>query len=266
MLKHILVPIDASPAAESVLDRLDSLLTRPCAEVVLLHCTEPPLAEAEIYVRALAERLSAKGVLCRGVVKPGPAEDAIVAMAAEQPSGMIAMATHGRSGLARLAYGSVAESVLRRTRVPVLLVRTAEPNEPAAPLVVRRIVVPVDESLQALAVVPLVVELAKAAKAEVTIVHVLPHDPAQAEAAGRAERVIEVSRARFEDEGLACECQIRSGDAAEEIIDAVRQKRADLLACSTHGRSGMARAVMGSVAEKLLRSSGVPMLVCRNTE
>jgi nucleotide-binding universal stress UspA family protein len=276
MLKHILVPLDASPAAESVLDRFGPLLTRPGADVVLLYALEPPLAasldpsradrarsEAQDYVKEVAKGLSAEGVPCRGVVKPGPAAEAILAAAAEHPNGMIAMATHGRSGMARLAYGSVAESVLRKSPVPVLLVRTAEPHEPSKPLVVRRIMVPVDGSLQALAVAPFVGELGRAVKAEVTLIHVLAPVPAQAETVAHAERVIETARARFEDEGLSCESLIRTGDAAEEIIDAMRQKRTDLLACSTHGRTGIARAVLGSVAERLLRTSGVPMLVCR---
>ena len=133
MLKHILVPLDASPAAESVLDRFMPLFVRHDTDVVLLHVSEPPLvasmdprrgddtrAEAQDYVRAVAKRLSEKGVRCKGVVKPGPAADAIVAMAAEKTNGMIAMATHGRTGLARLAFGSVAESVLRHSPVPVL--------------------------------------------------------------------------------------------------------------------------------------------------
>lgn len=276
MLKHILIPLDASPAAESVLDRFMPLLIRPDTDVVLLHVEEPPLvasldpgrgddarAEAQEYVREAARKLSATGVRCRGVVKHGPAADAIVAMAAEKTNGMIAMATHGRTGLARLAFGSVAESVLRRSPVPVLLVRTAGQKEDGPALAVKRMVVPVDGSTLALGIAPRVAELAKAFRAEVTLVHVLPPKPAQGETVAHAERLVAAAKDRFQEEGLTCEALIRTGDAAEEILDAVRQRKADLIACSTHGRTGIARAVLGSVTEKLLRGAAVPMLVSR---
>ncbi|MEK7468616.1 MAG: universal stress protein [Planctomycetota bacterium] len=276
MLKHVLIPLDASPAAESVLSRFMPLLVRPDTEVVVLHVSTPPLAasmdprrgddvreEAQDYVRAIAGRLSGQGVRCRGVVKAGPAAEAIVATAAEKTNGMIAMATHGRTGLARLAFGSVAERVLRHSPVPVLLVRSAGEQAAGTALAVKRMMVPVDGSALALAVAPYVAELAKAFKAEVTLVHVLPPKPAQGETIAHAERVVAAAKERFQEEGVACEALIRTGDAAEEILDAVRQNRADLVACSTHGRTGIARAVLGSVAEKMMRMATVPLLVCR---
>lgn len=277
MLKHILVPLDASPAAESVVDRLLPLLARAGTDVVLLHVAEPPLAasiepdraddaraEAQGYVRDLAKKLSEKGVRCRGIVKPAPAAEAIVAEAAARPNGMIAMATHGRKGLARLAYGSIAESVLRVSPVPVLLVRTAgEPAKPE-PLLIRRIIVPLDGSTHALGIAPHVTELVTAFHAQVTLVHVLPPKPAMGETVAHAERVIETAKALFADAGVTCDSLISTGDPAEEILEAAARKKADLIACSTHGRTGILRAVMGSIAEKVLRSGDLPMLVVRS--
>lgn len=244
---------------------------------MLLHVAEAPLAasldpqraddaraEAQGYVKALEKRLSEKGVRCRGIVKPGPAAEAIVAAAAEKANGMIAMATHGRKGLARLAYGSIAESVLRTSPVPVLVVRTPEEKKKPAQFRIRRIVVPIDGSTLALGIAPHVAELVKAFGAEVVLVHVLPPKPALGETVAHAERVVETAKALFADEGVDCDSLISTGDPAEEILYTVAQKKADFIACSTHGRTGIARAVLGSVAEKVLRSSPVPLLVARS--
>lgn len=281
MMKHMLIPMDASPAAESVLARLWHFLARPDTDVTLVHAIELPMgakldparedemaAEGHEYMKAVVKRLSGRGVRCRAVVKPGPAADLIVATAAELSGGMIAMSTHGRSGLARVAFGSVAESVIRRTPVPVLLFRTPE-NDTAgrdgAPqeLAVRHILVPIDGSLLSLAVAPQVGELARAFGAFVTLVHVLPPVPASADSVSHAQRILDVASARFADEKIEVKAIIRTGDAAEEIVDAARKLKADLVACTTHGRTGIARAVMGSVAEKVLRTSPIPLLVTR---
>lgn len=276
MLRHVLVPLDASPGAESILDRLMPILGRPGTDTVLLHIAVPPLAasldpraaddaraEAQGYVKAAAKRLSAKGVRCRGVVRPGSPAAAILEAAAEKTNGMIAMATHARRGLARVAFGSVGESVLRESPVPVLLLRVAEEGKPA-PLKVRRIVVPIDGSALALEVAPHVAELVQAFGARVTLVHVLPPKPAMGETVAHAERVVEEAKALFSEEGVDCDALVRTGDAAEEIVDAAELKRADLVAITSHGRSGIARAVLGSVAERVLRTCPVPLLVSRS--
>lgn len=276
MLRHILVPLDASPGAESILDRLMPLLARPGTDAVLLHISVPPLAasldprvaddaraEAQGYVKTVAKRLSAKGVRCRGVVRPGAPAAAILEAAAGKANGMIAMATHARRGLARVAFGSVGESVLRESPVPVLLLRVSGEGKPE-PLQIRRILVPIDGSSLALEVAPHVAELVSAFRARVTLVHVLPPKPAMGETVAHAERVVEEAKSLFAEEGVDCDGLIRTGDAAEEIVDAAELKRADVVACTSHGRSGIARAVLGSVAERVLRTCPVPLLVARS--
>lgn len=276
MLRHVLVPLDASPGAESILDRLMPILARPGTDTTLLHIAVPPLAasldpraaddaraEAQGYVKAAAKRLSERGVRCRGVVRPGAPAAAILEAAAGKANGMIAMATHARRGLARVAFGSVGESVLRESPVPVLLLRATKEGRPA-PLRIRRILVPIDGSALALEVASPVAELVNAFGARVTLVHVLPPKPAMGGTVAHAERVVEEAKALFTEEGVDCEGLIRTGDAAEEIVDAAELGRADLVACTSHGRSGIARAMLGSVAEQVLRTCPVPLLVLRS--
>jgi nucleotide-binding universal stress UspA family protein len=279
MLKHILIPIDASPAAESTLDRAFPLLCRPEAEVELLHVEQPPLsaaldpaaaedarAEAEGFVRDLAKKQSRKGIRCHGEVKKGAVADVILEAADRKLNGLVAMSTHGRAGLKRMALGSVAESVVRRSKVPVLLFPIGSAAKQAPALDLRRIVVPIDGSAASLAIAPFVVELAKAFKSAVTLVHVLPAKPASGESLTHAERVLEDARARFAEDGLECETLLRTGDAVDEIAAVVKQREAGLIACTSHGRTGVARVVLGSVAERLLRTAELPMLIARSVE
>ncbi|MCE9582907.1 MAG: universal stress protein [Planctomycetes bacterium] len=281
MLSHIIVPLDTSTLAESVLWRLGSLMAQPKTEVTLVHALEAPLSsrldpgldgavenQERGYFGSLAKKLAERGVRCNAVVTEGRAADLILSVASDHPDGMIAMSTHGRTGLSRVIFGSVAESVLHRTPVPVLLLRapvdsTDIPDRSVSDLRLKRVLVPLDGSPQALEIVPHVVELAKSLGLGVTLVHVLPGRSASAESMPKAERILTAAADRFQDSGIAPEKLVRSGDAAEEILGALGHCGADLIACTTHGHSAIASAVMGSIAEKLVRSSQTPLLVAR---
>lgn len=152
-LGKILVPLDGSALAEAVLPRVADLAQSSGAAVLLLRAVEthtlpavdPTQAqirvvkEGEEYVTEVAERVKAQGVKdVTTSVWYGPAAYAIVEGARLYKADVIAMTTHGRSGLGRLILGSVAESVLRGTTTPILLVRAAEapveaPSAKAAP-------------------------------------------------------------------------------------------------------------------------------------
>jgi nucleotide-binding universal stress UspA family protein len=138
-LEKILVPLDGSALAEAALPpAIELLADGPTPTLLLLRAAEVPkmpgrdpieaqvrvVRAAEDYLSALATRLTDRGV--KGVktsVWYGPAAPAIVEAARVGKVGMVVMSTHGRSGLGRLVLGSVAESVLRGTRTPILLVR-----------------------------------------------------------------------------------------------------------------------------------------------
>jgi nucleotide-binding universal stress UspA family protein len=147
-LQKILVPLDGSVFAESALEQAVELALEKRATLMLLRAAEvstfpgvdPTEAEvqvvheAEQYLDGVAERLRARGVKdVETSVWYGPADAAIVEAARARKPDLIAMSTHGRSGLGRLILGSVAESVLRGTTTPILLLRAA-----AAPVEVPR--------------------------------------------------------------------------------------------------------------------------------
>ena len=142
-LAKILVPLDGSALAESAIAKAIDV-AKPDSSLVLLRAAEahtlPGLdateaqvvivRDAEDYLKAVAARLKAQGVnRVETSVWYGPAASAIVEAARLKHADLIVMSTHGRSGLGRLILGSVAESVLRGTTTPILLLRS-----PAAPL------------------------------------------------------------------------------------------------------------------------------------
>ncbi len=145
MYRRVLVPVDGSGVAESILPFILEITRPPELDVILLHVNGiiPPMAiegtryfgvddvearrkEAKTYLGTLGTELRSLGVRVHTRVRHGKPEDEILAAARDENADLIAMATHGRTGPARLLWGSVAEGVVRRAPVPVFLVRRSE--------------------------------------------------------------------------------------------------------------------------------------------
>ena len=150
MYKRALVPLGGSPLAEAIIPFLVDIAGPLDMSVVLLRVLEPiPLVvvegvrhalleagaararEAETYLESMAVTLRARGVDVSCQVRSGRPELEIVEAAADTSADLIAMSTHGRSGLGRLLFGSVAEQVLRHADVPVFMMRQSEETAPA---------------------------------------------------------------------------------------------------------------------------------------
>jgi len=135
----------------------------------------------------------------------------------------------------------------------------------------KRILIPLDGSALAEAVLPHVEGLAKSSAAELVLLrvafaHMLPGaDPIEAQVARvqEAENYVADLAKRLQEKGVSAEAKVRYGDPAEEILDHAARDHIDLIAMSTHGRTGLKRVVLGSVAENVLRSAPVPMLLVR---
>jgi nucleotide-binding universal stress UspA family protein len=132
MYQRIMVPLDGSELAQTALPHALELCVALHATLVLLYVRDSRQGSPEASRRFLdfTRRQQAKsGVTIEIATREGPVPEAIVRAAEEEQIDVIAMATHGRSGLRRAVYGSVAEQVLRTSSKPVLLVRV-----PGAPL------------------------------------------------------------------------------------------------------------------------------------
>jgi nucleotide-binding universal stress UspA family protein len=133
MYERILVPVDGSETTDAILPFAEKVAGPLDAEVMLLHVIAdakgefvfPPRVEAAEYLGSLAERLSSKGIRVRAGIRFGSVPAAILGAAEAWDADLIAMATEGRTGLPRLLSASVAEAVLRGSRVPVLMFRAS---------------------------------------------------------------------------------------------------------------------------------------------
>jgi nucleotide-binding universal stress UspA family protein len=267
-LSSILIPHDGSALSGAVTDSLAPLLTGDVA-VTVLHVVEDASVDPAAELVATERKLSALGVGVTRVERSGadPA-GVIVDLARETRPDLIVMSTHGRGGLERWLRGSVAERVLRSSPVPILMVnpRTHPGSELAS------VLVPLDASASSVQVLGPLIPLARAFGARLTLLFV-DWDAAtdtSAQAARRREmRKRDVDEwltgpmARLGAEGIEAEVRIVYGDVAEEILRAAAPGAFDLLALSTHGRSGASRWLLGSVAEKVLGQCRIPILLHR---
>jgi nucleotide-binding universal stress UspA family protein len=281
MFEKVLLPFDGSPLAELVLAQIAPILRRPGTSVVLLRTVRLPRtdyfddaptvaslrAEADAYVHELAARLNGAGIPAAPVAAAGPPAETILQTAETRGATMIAMSTHGRTGLSEWVFGSVTEKVIRSSPVPLLVVRSFQPGGngaalpmPAAPLAVDRILVPVDDVFEPL--ISPVVACATLFEAEVTVLHVL--DPAgRPPALQAAEAKMKEAARALAASGVSVRVLLREGDAAQEILDISREGRFDLIALMTHGRRGESRWALGSVTEKVVHGAALPLLVVR---
>jgi nucleotide-binding universal stress UspA family protein len=146
VLKRILVPLDGSATAESVLPFVNQIASSALAEVLLVGAVTPLAvwdeanaavkweaeeATAADYIAAKRKELADGGLNVRSRVIFGPADKVVLSTAVEEGADLIAMTTHGRSGVVRLMLGSVTTKVVHESKIPVLLVRPAETG-PAA--------------------------------------------------------------------------------------------------------------------------------------
>ncbi|KAF0244223.1 MAG: UspA domain-containing [Planctomycetota bacterium] len=280
MLERILVPLDGSEIAEAILAQVIRLLRIQDASVTLFRAVPIPAqsglegapfgfadlkSEAEKYISALESDLLKEGVKVQGIVRVCGEVSGILEAARQHSSTLIAMATHGRTGLSRFVFGSVTEGVLRACDIPVLVVRSFQEvaasaiRTPAREVPIRRILMPVDDTKDSLAVLPHVRALARAVGASVMVLGVV--EPVGRKSQGGSDPLVRIAVNELTRNDIAVDPLVRLGDPASEILDACRTHDADLVAMTTHGRRGLSRLVMGSVTEKVLRASTVPVLV-----
>jgi len=301
MARRILVPLDGSSLAEQALPCAVTLARELPAELVLLRAiwilpdiaemldkSTPELnaivaqleADANGYLGNLVAQLREAGLSARSVVRLGPAAETILDYTDQVNVDQIVMATHGYSGVKRWTHGSVAERVLQAARVPLLLVRVSERDlagDWQQPARCRRILVPLDGSPVAEQILPSVTSVAQSMSGElilfqVPIAHIsgwmtgewyLPVQGALDTAEEDAQAYLSTVAGRLQKQGLEVTTATSIGSVADCIVGYAEANRVDLIAMCTHGRTGMARWALGSVADRVLRAGGIPILLVR---
>jgi nucleotide-binding universal stress UspA family protein len=267
-IERILVTTDGSPESESVFPAIMPLVRAYAPEVAVLYVFEDPEASFMPPAR-IAKACSA--LRCSNVnayleLREGVPSEQILRAAREKKADLIAISTHGRRGVVRLIAGSVAEEVLRRAEVPLLVTRPG-----TAVHEWKRIVVALDGSELGEAVLPEAVRFAHKLGASLDVLRVA----VPTFAAGAAEVPIMVPPedpmpylnkviARLKSEGVEARAVALEGRAAEGILRHLEESHAGLLCMTTHGRTGFARILLGSVAEEVVRKAPCPVLLRRS--
>lgn len=298
MYRKVLIPLDGSPFAERVQAHLQPLIVPGETELILLRVVEPlsysvspeafaslggmdealRLDEAKTYLDGVRGEWRELGVRTHMEVSGGEVATAIVRSADLHGADLIAMTTHGRSGLGRWAFGSVADRVIRSASQPIFLVRGT--SEVAAERTVRRILVPLDGSELAEQALEPAKAMAKEAGAEILLVRAVTpltetevaalytgwgsadevysrRQTAAKQYLGRVERDLKAT-------GLKVATFVDEGHPAQVIVETEASHEADMVVMSTHGRSGVVRWVYGSVADKVLHRTRCPLLLVRS--
>jgi len=267
-IKKILVSLDGSPASESVFPAIMPFVRAYAPEVAVLYVFEDPEASymPPARIAKACSALRRTNVNAYLELRDGVPAEEIVRAAREKKADLIALSTHGRSGAFRLVAGSVAEEVLRRADVPVLVTRPSTVIQES-----RRIVVALDGSDRSEAILPDVERLARKLDAEVHVIRVVQ----LVIAAGMGEVPVALPPEdpmpylkgvvrRLEAAGLRATAVALEGGAADAILRYVEEASASLLCMATHGRSGLTRLMLGSVAEEVLRKAPCPVLLRRS--
>jgi nucleotide-binding universal stress UspA family protein len=200
----------------------------------------------------------------------GMTADGILAHARDHSADLIIMTSHGRGPVSRAFLGSVADEVVRRVSIPVIVVRPREATAPGiGDAVVRQLLVAMDLSPLSEQIIGPVLAVAKCTGATVTLLHVAMHAPSMSRSANSTSPSHEQQISAYLD-GLAKRFRTDGGNVAMRIIHdhhaasailAEASKGFDLVALTTRGHGGVKRLLLGSVADKVVRGASIPVLV-----
>ncbi|MBV9175001.1 MAG: universal stress protein [Chloroflexi bacterium] len=302
MYQQLLVPLDGSELAERALPYAVRLADANRGQLILLRVALAPapatidgagweqsqvqaVQEAEEYLRDVSAKVETR-VPVRTIVRYGRAADQILLGAQQAQVDGVVMATHGRTGFPHLVYGSVAEAVVAESSLPVFLVHARSGEIAEAPFDPRtaRLMVPLDGSPLAETAIPPAIEMLGDAGELVLMGVIELSDHVVRDADGRVVAYVDqqeqaarqgardylettAQRLRAQYPGAHITTDVRIGQPAEGIVAAAVDRVVDLVVMATHGRTGLRRALMGSVAGAVLRTGSTPvMLVHPHTE
>jgi nucleotide-binding universal stress UspA family protein len=270
MIEKILVPTDGSSQSEAAFAAILPLVKAYAPEVTVLYVFEDPEASylPPAQVAKVCRGLRAAGMNVHLELREGKAAEEILLAARAKTVDLIAMGTHGRGGLSRLVAGSVAESVLRRAVVPLLVTRQGSNDQSW-----KKIVVALDGSDRGESILPDAFRLAKKLGSTLDLVRVafpvvhpsgvgeIPMIPLPPDDPMPYLRTV-AERAR--SEGIEARAVGLEGRACSQILRHVEESGSGLLCMATHGRTGLTRVLLGSIAEELLRTAPCPVLLRRS--
>ena len=299
--RSILVPLDGSQFAEQALPLAAEVAKRGGGKLLLalVHQLPPnPVDTATVnmfnhaefatrkaeltYLERYADQIRKAGIeVGSAVTLEGPTVSSLVEYVHDACIDLVVMATHGRGGIERAWLGSVADQLIRNLHVPVLLVRPPEHGTSTAKGQ-GQILVPVDESALAEESLDPAVKMAGLWDSEISLIQVVPPVALAQDAMlpvssaydeeltglrrDEAQAYVERVAAKIRERGLrASGVAIVGVRVADSILSVAHPEQVSLIVLATHGRGGLQRLALGSVADKLVRGADVPVLVYRPT-
>ena len=262
MFKHILVPTDGSDIAERSGELAVSIAEKHDAAVSVISVVRVRNRErGDRSVGRMVDRFEEAGIDVESEVIESSADpaDEILAFAEANDVDGIVMGTHGRTGVSRFILGSVALQTLQESSIPVITVH--EDTDLAYDL--ENVLVPTDGSRSANAAADIAIELASASGARIHAMHITD-DPAAREDEAQTPAHEVADRAR--NENVDVEVIVRRGRPHLEIAGYISEAPCDLVVMGSHGRTGLRRYLLGSVTERILRFSTVPVMAIRPPE
>lgn len=268
----VLVLINAVPDPEPVHGLLGNTVTTKDDVTAIYRQT------GQLILDAASEHLAAEIPVQKIVTVGDPAEE-ILRTIPEKAVGLVVIASHGRGALGRWTFGSVADRLARESPVPVLIVRPGESVQSQSAPPITRLVVPLDGSPLAAEALPVAMSLALHLKLPVSLIRALdvapwlpptPLGPGIAapgeyyeqlsrELRTEAQTTLAAASARLTSAEVETTPRILDGPAYQTISDAVGPT--DIIVLTSHGRGGVRRWLLGSVAERLVRAGPAPVLL-----
>ena len=297
MFHHILVPLDGSSLAECVLPHISALAQGSHPQISLLRvlnaagdATRPrPVdpfdwqirrAEAETYLKDIAQRLEKAGLAATTYVVEGKAAQAVIEFANQQDVDLLVMSSHGQSGMSGWNVSSVVQKVILRVQRSVMIVRAyAAPAESQPTVQYRRILLPLDGSQRAESALANVSGLAQAHEALVLVAHVIQkpemprRTPPSQEDLQLSEQVVERNRREVTQyladlkNRLDVNLDVRvlvSGQVVTALQEVADKENIDLVVMSAHGYSGQSKWPYGSVVIDFIVYGTEPLLVIQD--
>lgn len=230
-------------------------------------------AETEAYLSGLAGRYREQGIRTEYFVAAGPVAQSIDVLTDELGADLLVMSTHGRSGVSRFMMGSNASAFLQLLRLPLILLRPQALAAGERP-VLRKVLVTLDGSGFAEQVLPWAQVVSQVSQAEILLLAVpeVP-DPAlygamgdaidelRGQAESNARRYLERTAGALRDQGMAVRPLVEGSRPATTILDVAEREGVDMIMLATHGRGGMERLFLGSVADRVVHHSRCPVLL-----
>jgi nucleotide-binding universal stress UspA family protein len=292
----IIVPLDGSPLAEQALPLAARLAQGLNAELRLTHVIDPMATRityhegipwtiederrhmqtnSNYYLTYVKDTWCNTGVTIDTEVVEGGIGEAITTLTQQHQAAYIVMTTHAKTGLARVALGSVADYVMRQSTCPVILIPPHQLSRPVHLAPLRNILVPLDGSLFAETALAQAKSLARTFNAKLHLYRVTTAVPAPMlypqripmptpladETYAINERYLDHIQTQLLLEGFHVDSHLGIGTPGDAILAHADAIGADLIAMSTHARTGLSRTILGSTADHVVRAGSRPVLL-----